>query len=55
LRRALSISQGDPTVLVHSWIAVVLLLLAAAAVIVPLVLRTRGRGEVLSQVAASED
>ena len=55
LRRALSISQGDPTVLVHSWIAVVLLLLAAAAVIVPLVLRTRGRGEVLAQVAGSED
>jgi putative tricarboxylic transport membrane protein len=55
LRRALSISQGDPTVLVHSWIAVVLLLLAAAAVIVPLILRTLGRGEVLAQVAASED
>ena len=36
LRRALSISQGDPTVLVHSWIAVVLLLLAAAAVELPL-------------------
>jgi putative tricarboxylic transport membrane protein len=55
LRRALSISQGDPTVLVHSWIAVVLLLLAAAAVIVPLILRTRGRGQVLAQVAGGED
>jgi putative tricarboxylic transport membrane protein len=55
LRRALAISQGDPTVLVQSPIAVVLLLLAATAVILPIVLRARGRGKVLSQLAASED
>jgi putative tricarboxylic transport membrane protein len=55
LRRALSISQGDPTVLVQSPIAVVLLLLAATAVILPMVLRARGRGNVLAQMAGSED
>ncbi|MGP2491552.1 tripartite tricarboxylate transporter permease [Mesorhizobium sp. PUT5] len=55
LRRALAISQGDPTVLVNSPICIVLLLLAAAAVIVPLVLRARGRGKVLAQLAADED
>ncbi|HVK90987.1 MAG TPA: tripartite tricarboxylate transporter permease, partial [Mycoplana sp.] len=55
LRRALAISQGDLTTLVASPVAVVLLLIAAAALIIPLVLRARGRGEVLSQLAASED
>jgi len=55
LRRALAISQGDPTVLVHSPISIVLLLLAASAVIVPLVLRARGRGKVLAQLASDED
>jgi len=55
LRRALAISQGDLTVLVHSPISIVLLTLAAAAVIVPLVMRARGRGKVLSQLAADED
>ncbi len=55
LRRALSISQGDLTTLVASPVAVVLLLIAAAALIVPLILRARGRGQVLSQLAASED
>ncbi|MNL60537.1 hypothetical protein D3C87_1843550 [compost metagenome] len=55
LRRALSISQGDFTVLFTSPIAAVLLLLAATALILPLVLRMRGRGDVLTQMAASED
>ncbi|MDW6025192.1 tripartite tricarboxylate transporter permease [Mesorhizobium sp. BAC0120] len=55
LRRALAISQGDPTVLVHSPIAVILLILAATAVILPIVLRARGRGKLLSQLAAEED
>ncbi|MFU0506818.1 tripartite tricarboxylate transporter permease [Pseudaminobacter sp. NGMCC 1.201702] len=55
LRRALAISQGDLTVLVQSPISIVLLLLAAAAVIVPLVLRARGKGKLLSQLAADED
>ncbi|RYE63407.1 MAG: tripartite tricarboxylate transporter permease, partial [Rhizobiaceae bacterium] len=53
--RALSISQGDVTVLFTSPIAAGLLLVAAAALIVPLVLRMRGRGNVLNQMAASED
>ncbi|MFY8101165.1 MAG: tripartite tricarboxylate transporter permease, partial [Allorhizobium sp.] len=55
LRRALSISQGDPTVLVTSPISAVLLLLAAIALFVPMILRARGKGKVLAQVAASED
>jgi len=55
LRRALAISQGDVTTLVQSPIAAVLLALAVIALILPLVLRFRGRGNVLSQMAASED
>ncbi len=55
LRRALAISQGDALVLVHSPISIVLLTLAALAVIVPLVLRARGKSEILSQLAADED
>ena len=55
LRRALSIGQGDPMVLVHSPVAVALLLLAAAAVIVPIILRSRGKGQVLAQLAGDED
>ena len=55
LRRALMISQGDWSVLVTSPIAAVLLGIAALALIVPLILRARGRGQVLSQLAANED
>jgi putative tricarboxylic transport membrane protein len=55
LRRALAISQGDLTVLVNSPISIILLTLAAAAVIVPLVLRARGQGKILSQLAGDED
>jgi putative tricarboxylic transport membrane protein len=55
LRRALAISQGDLTVLVHSPISVTLLALAALALVVPLIMRVRGKGDVLSQVAATED
>ncbi|MBC8129769.1 MAG: tripartite tricarboxylate transporter permease [Rhizobiaceae bacterium] len=55
LRRALAISQGDATVLVASPLAIILLLLAALALFVPLILRARGRGKVLSQLAANED
>ena len=55
LRRALAISQGDPMVLVQSPISIVLLLLAAVAVIVPVVLRARGRGKVLAELAGNED
>src|SRR5690606_20168221 len=55
LRRALAIGQGDPTVLLTSPIAVGLFLVAAAAFIVPLIMRVRGRGQMLSQLAANED
>ncbi len=55
LRRALAISQGDITTLFQSPIAAVLLILAAVALVLPLILRFRGRGNVLSQMAASED
>jgi putative tricarboxylic transport membrane protein len=55
LRRALAISQGDPTVLVGSPIAVVLLLLAITAVVLPMILRARGQGKVLAQLAGDED
>jgi len=55
LRRALSISQGDWTVLLTSPIAAGMLAVAALALIVPLVLRMRGRGAVLSQLAGDED
>ena len=55
LRRALAISQGDFTALVHSPIAIVLYTLAAAAVLVPLWFRLRGQGGVLGQLASDED
>jgi len=55
LRRALSISRGDWTVLVTSPISAVMLGIAALALIVPLVMRMRGRGAVLSQLAGDED
>ncbi len=55
LRRALAISQGDWTTLVSSPIAAGLLAVAAAAVLVPWLMRMRGKGEVLSQLAANED
>jgi putative tricarboxylic transport membrane protein len=55
LRRALAISQGDPTVLVHSPIAIVLYLVAAAAILVPLAMRLRGRSRLLAELAADED
>jgi putative tricarboxylic transport membrane protein len=55
LRRALSISQGDVTTLVASPVAAGILALAALALIVPLVLRMRGKGQVLSQLGGDED
>ena len=41
--------------LLHSPIAAVLLGIAALALIVPLILRARGKGEMLSQLAGDED
>ena len=55
LRRALAISQGDFTVLVSSPTAVILLLLALTAVVLPMVLRARGKGKMLAQLAGDED
>jgi putative tricarboxylic transport membrane protein len=55
LRRALAISQGDPMTLVSTPIAAGLLALAAVALILPLILRSRGKGQILSQVAGDED
>ncbi|CAM5564293.1 hypothetical protein MAUB1S_09465 [Mycolicibacterium aubagnense] len=55
LRRAVAISQGDPSVLFHSWIAVGLWVLALAAVLVPLYLRWRGKDQVLSQLGGDSD
>ena len=55
LRRALAISQGDPSVLLHSPVAVILYIIAAVAVLLPVLLRLRGKGKVLSQLAAEED
>ncbi|MBK4216891.1 tripartite tricarboxylate transporter permease [Paracoccus caeni] len=55
LRRALSISQGDWTTLIQSPVAAGLLAVAALALIIPMILRARGKGAVLSQMAADED
>lgn len=55
LRRALAIAQGDWTTLVSTPIAAGILFAAALALIVPLILRLRGRGAVLSQIASDED
>jgi putative tricarboxylic transport membrane protein len=55
LRRALSIAQGDVTTLVQSPVAAGLLLLATLALIVPIILRARGKGTVLAQMAGDED
>ncbi len=55
LRRALAIAQGDPVILVSSPVALVLYGIAIVAVLVPLILRLRGRGKVLAQLASDED
>ncbi|SNR47393.1 tripartite tricarboxylate transporter permease [Paracoccus sediminis] len=55
LRRALSISQGDLWTLVGSPVSATLLGLSAIALIVPLILRARGKGAVLNQLASDED
>lgn len=55
LRRALSISQGDPAVLFHSPISLVLYAVAVIAVVLPIIMRMRGKGAVLGQLASDED
>src|SRR5690606_24236772 len=54
LRQALQISQGNPMALVHSWVSIVLIALAIAAVVVPMIMRLRGMGVLLSQMAYDE-
>jgi putative tricarboxylic transport membrane protein len=39
LRRALAISQGDPSILVNSWVAIVLYVVAALALLGPILWR----------------
>ncbi len=55
LRRALSIAQGDWTTLVGTPLAAGLLAVAFLALVMPPILRWRGRGAVLSQIAGDED
>ena len=55
LRRALSIAQGDWTTQVSTPIAAGILIAAALALIVPMIMRLRGKGAVLAQIAADED
>ena len=55
LRQALQISQGNPMTLVHSWVSITLIALAITAVIVPMIMRQRGKGELLKQMATDED
>ena len=51
LRQALQISQGSPTALFHSWIAIFLWALAIAAVVVPMYFRWKG-SKVMEQLGA---
>jgi putative tricarboxylic transport membrane protein len=55
LRRALSIAQGDWTTLVATPLSAGLLTVAALALIVPMLMRARGRGAVLTQMAGDSD
>ncbi|WP_102961449.1 tripartite tricarboxylate transporter permease [Mangrovicella endophytica] len=55
LRRALQISRGDLTTLVASPISITLLTVALIALVLPIILRMRGRGQVLAQLASDED
>jgi putative tricarboxylic transport membrane protein len=55
LRRALSISQGDWTTFVSTPLAAGLLAVALLALVVPAVLRWRGKGAILAQMAGEED
>lgn len=55
LRRALAIAQGDPATLVQSPLAAVLLSVALIALLLPMILRWMGRGQILAAVATDED
>ncbi|WP_137110740.1 tripartite tricarboxylate transporter permease [Rhodobacter sp. SY28-1] len=55
LRRALAIAQGDWTTLVSTPLSASLLGIAALALIVPMLMRLRGKGQVLAQIAGDSD
>jgi putative tricarboxylic transport membrane protein len=55
LRRALAIAQGDFTTLVSTPLSATLLALALLALVVPMLLRLRGRGQVLAQLGGDDD
>jgi putative tricarboxylic transport membrane protein len=55
LRRALSIAQGDWTTLVSTPLSAGLLFVAFLALVIPAILRWRGKGAVLAQMAGDED
>jgi len=55
LRRALAISQGDPAILIGSPVAIVLYSVAILALVLPMIMRLRGKGGALAQLASDED
>jgi putative tricarboxylic transport membrane protein len=55
LRRALAIAQGDWTTLVSTPLSAIILALSAVALILPVILRLRGRGDVLTRMAGDAD
>ncbi len=55
LRRALAIAQGDWTTLVSTPVSATLLGIAVLALVVPIILRLRDKGAVLSQIASDAD
>jgi putative tricarboxylic transport membrane protein len=55
LRRALAISQGDWFTLISTPVSAGILTIAALAFLVPLIMRLRGKGEILAQIANDED
>ena len=55
LSEAMQRSRGDFSILVSSWTSILLLTIAAVALILPMILRLRGRGRVLASLAADED
>ncbi len=55
LRRALAIAQGDWTTLVSTPLSAILIGIAVLALVVPMILRLRGRGQMLAQIAGDED
>ncbi len=55
LRRALAIAQGDWTTLVSTPLSASILAVSAVALILPIILRMRGKGDILTQMAGDAD